>query len=80
MAIEKFTINVSDALLADLRRRLDATHWPDELENSAARARRARLQYPALDCHAPGAATLPPWSNPAFSHRISENSSVHCAQ
>jgi pimeloyl-ACP methyl ester carboxylesterase len=33
MAIEKFTINVSDALLADLRRRLDATRWPDELEN-----------------------------------------------
>ena len=33
MAIEKFTIHVSDALLADLRRRLDATRWPDELEN-----------------------------------------------
>jgi pimeloyl-ACP methyl ester carboxylesterase len=33
MAIEKFTINVSDALLADLKRRLDATRWPDELEN-----------------------------------------------
>ncbi len=33
MAIEKFTINVSEALLADLRRRLDATRWPDELEN-----------------------------------------------
>ena len=33
MAVEKFTINVSEALLADLRRRLDATRWPDELEN-----------------------------------------------
>jgi pimeloyl-ACP methyl ester carboxylesterase len=33
MAIEKFTINVSDAVLADLRHRLDATRWPDELEN-----------------------------------------------
>jgi hypothetical protein len=28
----------------------------------------------------PGAATLRPWSNPAFSHRISENSSVDCAR
>jgi hypothetical protein len=33
MAIEKFTINISDSLLADLSRRLDATRWPDELEN-----------------------------------------------
>ena len=33
MAIEKFSINVSDALLADLRHRLGATRWPDELEN-----------------------------------------------
>ncbi|HXW92527.1 MAG TPA: epoxide hydrolase N-terminal domain-containing protein [Terriglobales bacterium] len=33
MAIEKFTIHVSDALLTDLKRRLDATRWPDELEN-----------------------------------------------
>ncbi len=33
MAIEKFTINISDSLLADLRRRLDTTRWPDELEN-----------------------------------------------
>ena len=33
MAVEKFTINVSDALLTDLRRRLDSTRWPDELEN-----------------------------------------------
>jgi pimeloyl-ACP methyl ester carboxylesterase len=33
MAIEKFTINISDSLLADLTRRLDATRWPDELEN-----------------------------------------------
>ena len=33
MTIEKFSINVSEALLADLSRRLDATRWPDELEN-----------------------------------------------
>ncbi len=33
MAIEKFTINVEEAVLADLRRRLEATRWPDELEN-----------------------------------------------
>ncbi|HEV2988059.1 MAG TPA: epoxide hydrolase [Candidatus Angelobacter sp.] len=33
MPIENFTINVSDAALADLNRRLDATRWPDELEN-----------------------------------------------
>ena len=33
MAIEKFTINISDSLLADLKRRLDATRWPDQLEN-----------------------------------------------
>ena len=34
MAAEKFTIKVSDTVLADLARRLDATRWPDELENS----------------------------------------------
>ncbi|MBZ5524676.1 MAG: epoxide hydrolase 1, partial [Acidobacteriia bacterium] len=34
MAIEKFTIHVPDDVLADLRRRLDATRWPDELENA----------------------------------------------
>jgi pimeloyl-ACP methyl ester carboxylesterase len=34
MAIEKFTINVQDAVLADLKRRLDATRWPDELANA----------------------------------------------
>jgi len=28
----------------------------------------------------PRAATLPPWGNPAFSHRISENSSAHSAR
>ena len=33
MTIEKFTIRVSDAVLADLRRRLDSTRWPDELAN-----------------------------------------------
>jgi len=33
MAIKKFTINVSDAVLADLNRRLEATRWPDELKN-----------------------------------------------
>ena len=35
MAVEKFTINVADAVLEDLRRRLDATRWPDELEGAA---------------------------------------------
>ncbi len=34
MAIERFTINVSDTVLADLARRLDATRWPDALENA----------------------------------------------
>ncbi|MBV9518636.1 MAG: epoxide hydrolase [Hyphomicrobiales bacterium] len=34
MAIEKFSINVSDEALADLSRRLDATRWPDEIENT----------------------------------------------
>ena len=34
MPIEKFAINVSDAVLADLSRRLDATRWPDEIENA----------------------------------------------
>ena len=33
MTIEKFTIDVSNVVLVDLRRRLDATRWPDELEN-----------------------------------------------
>jgi Epoxide hydrolase N terminus len=34
MAVEKFTINVSDTVLADLRQRLAATRWPDEIENT----------------------------------------------
>ena len=34
MAIEKFAIHVADDVLADLSRRLDATRWPDELENA----------------------------------------------
>lgn len=33
-AIEKFTINVPDAVLADLKRRLDATRWPDEINGA----------------------------------------------
>lgn len=33
MAAEQFAIRISDAVLADLARRLDATRWPDELEN-----------------------------------------------
>ncbi len=33
MAIEKFTINVSAHALEDIRRRLDTTRWPDELES-----------------------------------------------
>jgi len=32
MAIEKFAIQVPDAVLTDLNRRLDATRWPDELD------------------------------------------------
>ncbi len=34
MGVEKFTIQVSDAVLADLAHRLDATRWPDALENA----------------------------------------------
>src|SRR5579872_758458 len=33
MAIEKFNINVAEAVLADLNRRLDAMRWPDALDN-----------------------------------------------
>jgi pimeloyl-ACP methyl ester carboxylesterase len=35
MAIEKFAINLADALLADLKQRLGATRWPDEISDSA---------------------------------------------
>ncbi|MBV9751519.1 MAG: alpha/beta fold hydrolase, partial [Hyphomicrobiales bacterium] len=34
MAAEKFAIHVADEILADLWRRLDATRWPDEIENA----------------------------------------------
>jgi microsomal epoxide hydrolase len=34
MTIEKFIINVPNSLLSDLRLRLDATRWPDEIENA----------------------------------------------
>lgn len=34
MGVEKFTINVSDNVLEDLRRRLACTRWPDEIENA----------------------------------------------
>ena len=34
MAAERFSIQVSDAVLRDLDRRLDATRWPDELEDT----------------------------------------------
>ena len=34
MAIEKFTINIADEVIADLRRRLVVTRWPDEIENA----------------------------------------------
>lgn len=34
MAVEKFAINVSDTVLADLRDRLAATRWPDEIEHT----------------------------------------------
>jgi pimeloyl-ACP methyl ester carboxylesterase len=35
MVMQKFLINVSDEVLADLGRRLDATRWPDQLENAS---------------------------------------------
>ena len=34
MTIENFTINVPDPVLADLSRRLEATRWPDQVENA----------------------------------------------
>lgn len=34
MLAETFAIQISDAVLADLAHRLDATRWPDELENA----------------------------------------------
>ncbi len=34
MAAETFSIHLPDTMLADLRRRLDATRWPDELEGA----------------------------------------------
>src|SRR5882724_3132895 len=34
MAPETFTIEVPDAVLADLAHRLDTTRWPDEVENT----------------------------------------------
>jgi pimeloyl-ACP methyl ester carboxylesterase len=34
MAAEQFAIRISDAVLADLARRIDTTRWPDELENA----------------------------------------------
>lgn len=34
MAAETFAIQVPDAVIADLVHRLDATRWPDELENA----------------------------------------------
>jgi len=34
MSIEKFSIVVPDSVLDDLRRRLDATRWPDEIEGA----------------------------------------------
>ncbi len=35
MRHEKFTIDVPEAVLDDLKRRLDATRWPDEIANGA---------------------------------------------
>ncbi|MBL8703862.1 MAG: epoxide hydrolase N-terminal domain-containing protein, partial [Rhodospirillales bacterium] len=35
MTIEKFKIELTDAVLDDLRRRLDATRWPDEVAGAA---------------------------------------------
>jgi pimeloyl-ACP methyl ester carboxylesterase len=34
MAIQNFTINVAQEVLADLARRLDSVRWPDEVENA----------------------------------------------
>jgi Epoxide hydrolase N terminus len=34
VAIEKFSINVPESTLEDLRQRLDATRWPDEIEKA----------------------------------------------
>jgi len=34
MTAEQFAIRISDAVLADLARRIDTTRWPDELENA----------------------------------------------
>ena len=34
MAAERFSIQISDATLADLASRLEATRWPDELESA----------------------------------------------
>ena len=34
MVVDKFAINVEQAALKDLTRRLDATRWPDEIADS----------------------------------------------
>ena len=34
MVMEKFTINVEQAVLKDLTRRLDTTRWPDEIADA----------------------------------------------
>ncbi len=34
MAPERFTIQVPDSVLTDLQRRLEATRWPDELDQA----------------------------------------------
>src|SRR5260370_21596972 len=34
MAIEKFTVQIPEAALDDLKRRLDLTRWPDELPDA----------------------------------------------
>jgi pimeloyl-ACP methyl ester carboxylesterase len=34
VAIQEFSINVPDAVLADLNRRLDSTRWPDEVRDA----------------------------------------------
>ena len=35
MAVQPFTIHVSDEVLADLRERLARTRWPGEIPNAA---------------------------------------------
>jgi hypothetical protein len=35
--VQPYTIEIDEEILVDLRRRLEATRWPDEIEESAGR-------------------------------------------